>query len=71
VELLTEDPRAHRVVGHFLRSSRLVPPPPAPSGSTIVIAAEPAVLAHAAWLHVEEVVARSPPIVLARARVIP
>lgn len=70
VRLLTGDPQAHALVSRFAMPSQLVPPPPAPPGSRIVIAAEPEVLAQTSWLHVEQVLARSPPIVLARARVV-
>ena len=71
VELLTDEPKALALVSGFVRATRLVPPPPAPPGSRILIVAEPETLAHSSWLRVETILARSPPIVLAVARVVP
>jgi 4-amino-4-deoxy-L-arabinose transferase-like glycosyltransferase len=71
VRLLTEDPQAHALVSRFAVPSRLVPPPPEPAGSQIVVSAEPELLSSCRWLRVEEVLARSPPIILVRARVLP
>jgi len=71
VVLLTENARGNAIVSRFVNNSRLVPPPPAPPGTRMLIAAAPSVLAHSRWLHVEEVVAGSWPIVLARVRMVP
>ncbi len=71
IRLLTEDPHAHALVSRFSMPSQLVPPPPAAPGTRLVIAAEPEVLARSRWLQVEQVLASSPPIVLARVRVLP
>jgi 4-amino-4-deoxy-L-arabinose transferase-like glycosyltransferase len=51
-------------------AARLVPPAPEPVGSELWIAAEADVLARTAWLSVVEVVGKSPPYQLVRARVI-
>lgn len=71
LELLTDDPKALALVSGFVRATRLVPPPPEPEGSRILIVAEPETLAQSSWLRVETILARSPPIVLALARVVP
>jgi hypothetical protein len=68
VVMLTQSQHAQGVLNQVMRAA-IVPPPPEPPGSMLLIVAEPEVLAAARWLQVEQVLASSPPAVLARARV--
>jgi 4-amino-4-deoxy-L-arabinose transferase-like glycosyltransferase len=67
VVMLTESEHARDLLGAMM-PTKLVPPAPEPRGSPILIVAEPEALAAAPWLHVDEVLASSPPAILARAR---
>ena len=66
--MLTQSQHARDVLGQVMVAA-IVPPPPEPPGSALLIVAEPEALAAARWLQVEQVLANSPPAVLARVRV--
>jgi 4-amino-4-deoxy-L-arabinose transferase-like glycosyltransferase len=76
VVLLTEVPERFRMidVGHFKRAgaAKLVPPPPEPTGSRILVAARKPDLDRATWLSVEEPLAytKGENVYLVRARII-
>jgi hypothetical protein len=75
VVLLTEMPSRHRLINieHFKRAgaAKLVPPPPAPVGTEIVVAGRKPDLDRARWLEVTEPIALSDGVFLVRARIVP
>jgi hypothetical protein len=63
--------RSSPVVKPFVEAMQLVPPAPAPVGSTLFIAGDVRALTQTPWLKVDEILGFAAPPLLARAHVVP